>query len=181
MTQAAGGAAIANVEVAVYDANGQWMTHGFTDATGNYSTLARLPAGTYFARTFTFSVFLDKLYHDISCESCSPTTGTPISVTAGATTSNINFALAEGGRISGVVTQSAGGLAIANVEVDIYSISGQFAGYGYTDASGNYLTYQGLPSGSYFAVTWNDPGYINERTTTSPALRALSRAVPRFR
>ena len=43
-------------------------------------------------------------------------------VTAGTTAGSINFALAvEGGRISGVVTESAGGAAIANVGVDMYN------------------------------------------------------------
>src|SRR5436190_22648074 len=84
-----------------------------------------LPAGTYFARTFNSLGFVDQLYNGITCISCFPvTTGTPISVTVGSTTGNINFALAVGGRISGTVTNATTATRPANAFEQNYNSSG---------------------------------------------------------
>jgi hypothetical protein len=56
-----------------------------------------MPTGSYFARTFFNSRgYVNELYDNIVCSpTCTVTTGTPIPVTQGTTTSNINFGLAK--------------------------------------------------------------------------------------
>src|SRR5207249_3508875 len=126
VTNAATGAGVANVSVSVYNSSGTFVGNGFTDALGNYTTFSGLPAGTYYARTFNTLGFVEKLYNDITCPGCNVTTGTPISVAAGATTGNINFALRAGGAVSGTVTNLSTGAAISGVTVQMYSSTGVF-------------------------------------------------------
>jgi hypothetical protein len=54
-----------------------------------------LAAGNYFVRTTNYSGFVDELYNNISCpdQSCNPTSGTPVPVSNGSDTGNIDFAL----------------------------------------------------------------------------------------
>ena len=82
-----------------YDAAGAYVTSGSTNGAGQYLSNAGLPAGDYYARTFNDSGFVDELYDDIPCPGgCTVTTGTPITVSSGATTSGVDFGLAQGGR-----------------------------------------------------------------------------------
>src|SRR5207249_64124 len=162
VTNVAGGAALANIGRYIDGSTGGFVTSGVTDTSGGYTTNAGVPTGSYYAVTSNSQGYIELLYNNITCLSCSPSGGTPISVTAGSTTSGINFALTVGGRISGRVTNSAGGAALANIEVDIYNANNQWLTYGYADASGSYTTYAGLPTGAYYALTWNNVGYINQ-------------------
>src|SRR5205814_4943022 len=101
-------------------------SNAFTAVDGTYS-VSGLPTGTYYAvedvvSFFTF--FTRQYYNNIDCISCGITTTTPISVTAGATTSNINFALATGGRLGGRVTDASTGAGVATVTVRVDDRSG---------------------------------------------------------
>jgi hypothetical protein len=59
---------------------------------------AGVPTGQYFAATFNQSGYLDELFNAITCPvGCAVTAGTPISITAGSNTANINFALPQAG------------------------------------------------------------------------------------
>ena len=162
VTDAATSLPLANVTVQIYAANGAFLSQFNTDGSGNYTTGSGLPTGTYFARTTNALGYMDELYNNITCVFCDVTTGTPISVTAGSTTTGINFALALGGRISGTVTDSATSAAIANVSVEIFNSSGTFISTGFTNNAGNYTTSGGLPAGNYFARTRNQSGYIEK-------------------
>jgi hypothetical protein len=165
VTNAATGAGLANVGVNVFATNGSLpIGYGFTDASGAYTLLLGLPTGTYFARTFTSPGFVDQLYNGITCVGgyCRVTAGTPISITTGSATGNIDFALAPGGRISGMVTTAGSGAPLFGVAVRIYNSSGDFVGTGFSDASGAYSTSSGLPTGTYHARTFNSSGFIEE-------------------
>jgi len=121
-------------------------------------------------RTSNSLGYLDELYNNLPCPggSCSVTSGTGVSVTAGATTSGINFALALGGRISGTVTDAATGAPLASVYAYVYSASGSYVGYGSTNASGVYTTSTGLPAGTYYVKTSNSLGYLDELYNNLP-------------
>ena len=161
VTASAGGAPLPNASVAIVDASHNFVSGGYTDITGNYTILGLAP-GTYYARTFNASGYFDEVFDNIACPTiCTPNTGTPITISAG-TTTNIDFALDAGGRISGRVTAAAGGAGLADVLVDIYDGSHQWMTNGYSDASGNYTSFGGLSTGSYYARTRNSGGYINE-------------------
>ncbi len=78
----------------------------------------------------------------------------PVSVATGATTSGIDAKMAQGGKISGTVTDTASpGNPLSNICVGAYQIGasggfGGFYGFAQTDASGHY-TITGLHSGGY--------------------------------
>ncbi len=164
VTDAATGAPLQNVSVAIYDAQGDQVTSAFTDVAGDYLTDRGLPAGSYHARTTGNSYYLDELYDDIPCVrgECTVTGGAPIPVTAGATVSGIDFALQAGGRISGRVTDAATGAPLEGVLVEIYDAQGGSITYRYSDVAGNYVTDRGLPPGSYFARTEQGSEYLDE-------------------
>ena len=162
VTNASGGAAIQNVAVQLFNSQSVSMGQVNTQANGSYTT-AGLPAGTYYVRTNNTLGFINELYNDIACPIavCQASDGAPIAVTAGVTTSAINFALnATGGKISGKVT-NAGGAPLQNVTVQTYSSIGRFLGGVQTDASGNYST-QSLPDGTYYLRAANNLGYIDQ-------------------
>src|SRR5439155_795687 len=163
VTNSADGTPLANVTVVVFNASGQSLSSGFTNTSGQYVSGNGLPTGTYYARTSNSSGWVNKLYDNTVCLGCSETTGTPIAVTAGATTGGINFALAIGGRIVGRVTEASSGGALEGVAVAIFDSGGSYVTDLSTDPSGNYTTRFGLPAGSYFARTFdNGLGYIDK-------------------
>ena len=79
----------------IYNSAGDQMAFPTTNASGTYLTTG-LPAGTYYVRTLNSASFFDELYNNLPCTTgiCTVTTGTPVVVTVGATTSGVNFALA---------------------------------------------------------------------------------------
>src|SRR6185295_4054857 len=142
ITDALTGAGLANVSVEIYTSTGTFATSTSTNATGGF-TSAGLLAGTYYARTFNSLGYLDSLYAGQTCVNCSVTTGTPITVSAGGTAANVNFALTVGGRISGQVTDALTGAGLANVSVAVFTGSGTFPPTGLvtsasTNATGSY-------------------------------------------
>jgi hypothetical protein len=153
---------ISNVTVRIYDANGLLVTSPKTGFGGTYISNTGLPTGVYFARTSNELGYLDQLYSGLSCAlSCRPSSGTPINVTAGSSTNNINFGLQKGGTISGKVTDAVSHGPIPNVFVNIYDPSGNLVTNGESDGAGNYVTFDGLPSGKYFAQSSNSQNYID--------------------
>ena len=163
VSDAVSGTPLGNVALQFYDAAGAYVTSGSTNGAGQYLSNAGLPAGDYYARTFNDSGFVDELYDDIPCPGgCTVTTGTPITVSSGATTSGVDFGLAQGGTVGGRVTDAATAAPLADVQVEIYDSSGSSVDYAYTDGSGQYVTTTGLPAGTYYARTYNWIGYFDE-------------------
>ena len=83
-----------------------------------------------------------------------------VSVTAGATTANVDFALAGGGSISGTVVRDAGGTAVANADVwaETYQCCG--GGNGTRTAADGTYTITGLTAGSYRIRVHIDEGAL---------------------
>jgi hypothetical protein len=162
ITNANGGAPLQGVTAGVFNSSGVGMGGTNTSASGVYTSFA-VPAGTYFVRTNNTLGFINELFDNISCPatSCNVTTGTPINVTVGAITPNINFALTAGGAISGTVTNQANGQGIANLQVQLFNSSGTFLGGVNTNNSGAYTT-SGVPPGNYFLRTNNTQGFLDE-------------------
>ncbi len=171
---AATGAPLSSVNVYVYNSSGSSMGSVSTNASGTYSKNG-LPTGTYYVRTLNSLGYIDELYDNLPCAGgCYPyTSGTGVSVTAGATTGGINFGLAVGGRITGTVTDAGTGAPLANIEVDIYNSSGNAVDYTSTNASGVYTKATGLPTGTYYLITNNNVGYINELYNNIPCTPQL--------
>lgn len=139
------------------------------DFAGRYVSRTGLPPGPYFPSTFLLrnnrpigQGYVDELYDDRPCPwaSCGITTGTPVSVGTTDLT-GIDFALSRGGAISGTITESAGGTPLDGVEVRAFNGAGDQVALGSSNAAGRYVL-RGLPAGSYFLVTQNLLGYVDE-------------------
>lgn len=125
-----------------------------TNPSGQYH-FDGIPAGSYTVQVRTDVPYLGELYDDIDCVdfNCDPTTGTAVVVTAGATTSGIDFALDTGGSVQGTVTAQLGGAPVENVRVEVFDTAGRWIADGRTDASGDYVTDSALSAGVYTAAT----------------------------
>ena len=164
-----GGLPLAGVAVQLYDSRAQGLGAFYTDAAGNFSA-SPIPAGTVFARTFNQLGYVDQLYSGLACVGfCEPTLGTPIGVPNGGAATGINFALAQGGRIAGRVTEP-GGSGLANVDVSVVNAANFTFASGTTDASGNYVVLTGLPAGPYLVKTRNQIGYVDELHSDVPCI-----------
>jgi hypothetical protein len=163
---------LANVNVNLYNSAGGLVTSVPTNGSGAYTLHGGLVSGTYYVATSSSQGYSDELYNDIPCPGalCTVTSGTPISVTAGATTTGIDLALTTGGRITGSVTDAATGLALAQVSVSVYDPAGRLVTETSTNSSGLYATNQGLTSETYYVQTRNFLGYMNELYNDVPCL-----------
>jgi hypothetical protein len=151
---------IENVQVRLYDQSGSYMEDTYTDDSGNYF-FTGLDQGAYFVVTNNSDNFIDELYDNISCPySCNPTDGTPVAVTYGTTTTDINFILDLGGYITGTISDLQSSFPIEDVEVIAYNSSGELVGYGSSAGNGFYFI-EGLPTGTYYVRTESED-YLDE-------------------
>ena len=110
-----GGAPVNGVSIYVFDADDTAVGAGFTDAAGNYETTPLSP-GTYYVATSNDQHLIDELYNNIPCPflltglsgDCVPSSGQPVTVTTEGAPP-VNFDLAPGARIGGVVTDAGSG------------------------------------------------------------------------
>jgi len=160
VTDAGTGLAIAGLTVSAYNTAGALLTSSTTDALGGYFLSTGIVPGTYFLRTTNGLGYVNELYDNIPCVTCTVTAGTPV-VVAGSILTDINFALGTGGRVSGQVTDAVTGAGLSGVTVAFYNPAGTLLTNTTTDATGSY-TITGLPTGSYRARTSNSIGYADE-------------------
>ena len=142
-------------------------------------TMAGLPPGTYYAHVWTGNVtggYVDAVYPDVQCIGyprtsgtyCRASSGNPIVVEQGTTTSGIDFDVPVGGSVVGAVT--ADGVAYQGTEVQLHVESGTVYTYSplttSTGAAGVY-SFARLPAANYFVwagkVTGGSAeGYVGE-------------------
>lgn len=162
VTESSSGSPLKNIVVKIYDVNGYWVTNTYTNLLGNYA-VNDLPVGTYFVLTSSDTIYIDELYDNISCEPyCDPKDGSPVIVISGQTTTGINFTLDKGSRIAGFGTDEDTGLEILGYDVDIYDQNGNYITYAYSDSVGYYITTDLLNTGTYFVLTSEYGGYVDE-------------------
>lgn len=154
VTDAVTSAPLANVVVLFYDSTGAQVALGVTDGTGNYST-SLAAGGTYYALTSNGANpgYVEQLYDDIDCSGCDPTNGTAIIATPGTAISGIDFALrADGGTISGHVSDADTTGPVAFATVAIYNSTGSFVTHATADANGDFSSFDQLDAGTYYAT-----------------------------
>jgi len=170
VTNAGTGATVAGGRVRLCPASGPCVNSATTTADGTYSVT--VPAGTYYAFTTGFNTqgLLNEIFDDTPCLlGCSDAeaiaTGTPIAVASGAAVTGRNFALTPGGTVTGTITDAVTGNPLAGVTVTLWTrlsaTTISFVASVTSDASGVY-TVQAVKSGTYYAVTSNAQGYVNE-------------------
>jgi hypothetical protein len=161
VTDALTGSPLAGMSVRIYNSTATIATLAFTDSSGAYSVLG-LPTGSYFAHALGTTNHVGELYDNLLCVSqCIVTAGNSISVTAGSTTSNINFALDRAGSLAGTVTDSVSSATLNGVTVAAYATNGAWLASATTSGAGAY-TITGLPAGTYHTRTFNRAGYHDE-------------------
>ena len=160
VTDAATGAPISQAVVCVQLPNGWWLGGAAqTDADGNY-TVSGLPTGSYLVQFLYGSgtTYLVQFYDGAATDR----SATPVSVTAGQITPNINAQLQRLGQITGVVTDAATGQGIADATVSVLGSPGQ--GGGTTTASDGSYTVSGLPAGNYKVEVTSPAGGVDYAT-----------------
>lgn len=167
VTSSASGAGIVGVSVRIYNSAGTQVAQTTSGAAGSWSLSGHggfLPPGNYFAKTSNSLGYVDERYNNQSCpgSTCSATAGTPIAVTAGGIASGRNFALDQGGSITGTVTASVGGSGLSGVTVGIFNSVGSQVATSVT-ATGGAWSSPTLVPGNYFLRTSNALGYVDER------------------
>jgi len=136
--------------VMAYDSAGTPSSSAATASDGSYEVRGLVP-GTYRVKTAT-ETHQNELWDDVVCDpSCDVSTGDPVAVSSGSTTSGIDFALARRGKITGTVTESVGGLPVASAAVNFHASDGAWIGSVYTASDGTYES-PSLPDGSYHVV-----------------------------
>jgi 5-hydroxyisourate hydrolase-like protein (transthyretin family) len=139
---------LSDIQVNVYHWTGSaydWSYVAYTDVSGNYE-MGGLAAGTYRVQFHDSNYVYITEYYDNALDLSS---AADISVTAGFTTPGIDAVLAEGGHITGTVTDGTNPLS--NIEVEIYHWTGTVYDWSYstsTDVAG-YYDMGGLPTGTY--------------------------------
>ncbi|HSE42695.1 MAG TPA: carboxypeptidase regulatory-like domain-containing protein, partial [Acidobacteriota bacterium] len=164
VTDSSSGNPIEGVEVHIHDLSNTHISVGFTDAAGVYDTLDGLPAGPYIVMAFNHDGFVDELYDNVPCVRgvCSTSLATIVNVALGTVVNNIDFSLDVGGRIIGTVTDAASQLPISGVQVVMYNSSGTRITSASSNTAGEYTSFDGLPTGTYFVRTNNFKHFIDE-------------------
>ncbi|MBI2567362.1 MAG: hypothetical protein HYV63_10055 [Candidatus Schekmanbacteria bacterium] len=174
---AGGGAPVAGLDLDVLDAaTGVKITAagGITDANGQYA-IGALPPGTYKVRVDPrYPLHYLRQYF----AGASDPAGATILDLASADATGVDFSVAEGAYISGLV-QSAGTGTLAGIDLDVYDAFGNLLETSATsDASGQYILGP-LPAGAYRVKA--DPvypqPYANQYYTGSSSLAGAT-AVP---
>jgi Cellulase (glycosyl hydrolase family 5)/PKD domain/IPT/TIG domain/Carboxypeptidase regulatory-like domain/Putative Ig domain len=142
-----------------------------TDANGEYA-LTKLAADEYRVEFVPESASAQKYLRQYYNSKATYAEANLVSVSAGATTSEINAALHVGGEVSGAVTKAETDAALAGIGVCAFENSGEFfERCTNTNASGEYSVV-GLPTGSYivsFSSEEYAPQYYNGKSEEAEA------------
>jgi hypothetical protein len=155
------GSPIEGIRVRAY----HYTTGGFvngcnTDSYGRY-TINGLAPGSYMVELESSGSYIGEYYDDKNGSD----SATAVSVTAGVTTSGINFGLAEGGMITGVVNADSDDSPLGGFDVFVFEYSSKNnmfdIGSTETNSDGTY-TIEGLPAGNYRVWVRSDGNYAGE-------------------
>jgi len=155
----ASGSPTVGAQAQIYNASGVPVAQQPTNASGNYE-VNNLPDGDFFVRVRNVPGHVSQLWNGIACSGyCDILSGDPVAITGSTSVGSINFALAAGGSIAGVV--SSGGSTLPGIEVVAWDNAGFIAGSAVTNGSGQY-TISGLVNGNYRLRTTNIAGFVDE-------------------
>lgn len=158
---------VVSYSVALHDENGHQRQYDKrTGSDGSYAYTGLAP-GTYYLRTINSGGYIDELYPNIMCraEDCDPVTGTPVTVSAGAT-AVVDFALDRGGSISVAAILPPGGTG--NPKTYLYNAAGSRVTVATAVPSTGPVVFAGLPRGR------TSPGSAVPRAPSKPCIRGSS-------
>jgi putative Ig domain-containing protein/carboxypeptidase family protein len=148
ITNASGGTPLSTVTVELVSRAGEVVASAISDQFGHY-TVTGLAAGTYFARTVNDRGLVDEIYMDAGCGTCDARIGTPLVVSSATDLTGIDFVLASGGIVSGLVSDTVG-VVLGDVPVSLFAGTTTFAGVKTTSPTGYYRAT--LSAGTYRAL-----------------------------
>ncbi len=151
----ANGTPVTNISVGAWDRSGNSVRYVSPNGDGSY-TIPLLPPGIYrVAMDATETGFINQFYNGQRVFGAAD----DVVVTAGATTSGINFTLASNpGRILGTITRSDTGAPVLGASISVRTINNDYSGGDTSRASGTYLV-RGLAPGQY-KVRVNHPDFV---------------------
>lgn len=169
VTAAGTGSPLEYIYVRAYNSSGYSANGDYTDSAGVYSLT--LAAGVYtiqFEDNFNYDLYAPEWY----ANQPNRASATPVTVSAGAVTPNINAGLEVGGQIVGTLTAAGSGTPLAYASVTAYTNTNASSAvaYGSTSASGVY-TLTSLPGGAYY-LHFEATEYLAEYYNDKPALAA---------
>lgn len=145
-------------DVELYDVSGMSRGNAYTDQQGRFA----LPAepGTWYLVASGYSQYATQLYSGIACSNgCDVTTGTPIVLTEGVDTPNIDFTLSFASGITGRVTDA--GHPLPGVAIDLWdAFNRQHLASAVTAGNGTYH-FEPAP-GTYLVSTDTGMGALEE-------------------
>jgi hypothetical protein len=155
----------------LFDGLGFNMGHGYASDDGRYEI--PIDAGNYYV-TAMLDPYLAQAWPNAEClrgydfGTCTPGQAQLVPVTDGHTTSDIDFALGAGARITGHVRDIGGG-AITNAQLALANAQGVAVSYNGTDAVGRY-SFAGLPQGTYYveATTYSHRAQVYSHADCPP-------------
>ncbi len=163
VTESATGSGLAGVLVQLWDAGWNYRGSAWTDDFGDYAIIG-LPAGATYATTFETGCHVGQVWDGVPCPggwSCQLTDGASIPVALGGIHCPVDFALDQGGTISGSAICDGQGPAWGSV--DVYDPLGFWITSDFIEPLeiGDYLT-PALPLGTYRVATTNTLGCVDE-------------------
>ena len=154
------GSPLASVRVQAFTSEASLIREATTGASGTYE-LSGIPPGEAFLQTAAASGFTDQVWQGFDCSPiCDVVNGSAVTVTPGALSSDVDFALTEGSGIAGTVESTAGDLLSA-LDIEVFNNLGQPVATTTTDVGGNYSA-EGLADGRYFVRTRNNRSLVDE-------------------
>ena len=141
-----------------------------SDASGRYVIPGLAPRPHYVRTSDEQSQHQNEVWNDIPCDNngCPWVRATPVAVTAGKTTENIDFRLEPRGTVRVRVTNAITGLALDLVSVSVHTSTGVIQGLGSTGSDG---IYQGkVDPGIYFVKVSGSTAYVDQVYGLPPCL-----------
>ena len=136
--------------------SGEYSGSAFTDFDGSYD-ITGLPTGSYRVHSLNGYGYIDVYFLNKLTSSSADL----VSVTEGSTTSNINFALVEGGKIKGHVYKTGGSAFTSCILMAINTTDQEWVKNGFTDDQGAY-SISGLFTGDWKVIALGDTTYAFE-------------------
>ena len=154
------GSPLASVRVQAFTSEASLIREATTGASGTYE-LSGIPPGEAFLQTAAASGFTDQVWQGFDCSPiCDVVNGSAVTVTPGALSSDVDFALTQGSGIAGTVESTVGDL-LSTLDIEIFNNLGQPVATTTTDVGGNYSA-EGLADGRYFVRTRNNRSLVDE-------------------
>jgi hypothetical protein len=156
VTRRGDGTGIPEVAISLFNRHWQPIRESKTNPRG-YFQLSGLVEGTYFLKTTNDLGYIDEYFDEALTE----TAAGRILLNAAMHAENLDFRLRVGGVVAGRVTDAAGGLGLAEVEVKVYDTQWRFLKSGFSSESGAYAV-TGLPAGDCYVRTRNGWNYLDK-------------------